>query len=123
MAGWAIACALSVEIGSTTNIIHTINTAEEIIVFSFFILMIVVGLIYSTKLLTSKIGISYRKVVLYESILNKPHKRGWENEIVLWIQTQILDEGFEILHYPEGIFNVSMLCPFRIVTAGIMVLS
>ena len=61
--------------------------------------------------------------MFYESILNKPHIRGWENEVVLWIQTQILDEGFEILHYPEGIFNVSMLCPFRIVTAGIMVLS
>lgn len=54
MAGWLIACALSVETGAITNVVQTINTPEEIIIFSSFMLMTVIGLLYSIKLLNSK---------------------------------------------------------------------
>lgn len=52
--GCLMACALSIETGAITNVVQTINTPEEIIIFCFFMLMAVVGLLYGIKLLNSK---------------------------------------------------------------------
>lgn len=50
MVGCLMACALSAQPGAKSCVVQTINTAEEIIMFCFFMLMTVMGLLYGIKL-------------------------------------------------------------------------
>lgn len=50
MVGWTIACAQTVELGAKADVIQTINTPKEIIIFIIFIVMLISGLLYGIRL-------------------------------------------------------------------------
>lgn len=47
--GWTIACSQKVQKGAVTNVINTISTPEEIIVFAVFIAMLLIGVLLGIK--------------------------------------------------------------------------